>query len=649
MAAEAGCGEPADAYGTVRAFPAPPSGAAASARVLRQQRPSAAAALFGRAAQVHLPAGYAVARGFCSARECAALDAWFGEGGAGAAAGVERTAFDGEALGEGEARDGEQPAVAQLYSRPAPLREHLPWLLQRVTALKDSFGEAIGVDRAELELVSHAQDVRHITYSAGHECPWHLDNPTSSFNTIVLLAEPGEEFTGGVLMMGPNDEAVPLSSLRRGDAVIYSTPRTEHAVTRVDSGERRICLVELKRRDLVEQEAVDAEAIGVEGSSEGATGEQPVSVLERCQREEEERKRRRPPQVAAAQALALLRERWGLQEPRVVRELVSYDDRNYEVVDDASGARFVLKLHNGVESDKPPFLEAMNMMMAAIDAAGVPCPTPLPLTGSGSGGLTALGVELGGGGDASSSHAARLLRWVPGAPLVTDKAQTESEWEGCGEMVGRMAAALAELDPPPEALTRMHLWDLANFPSVGAYVSCIKDESRQALARAVLSDFDSEVASLAASLPRQALHNDANEQNLLVADGQAAGVVDFGDAVLSFRVAEAAIMLAYQALDKADRVEACAAMLRGYARAAPRLNEDELRVLPALVRARLCCSVVMGAYSHSQDPENDYLLVTQEPGWAALRELSLMEADGGKREAFTRRMIEAYADGCGGQ
>lgn len=42
-------------------------------------------------------------------------------------------------------------------------------------------------------------------------------------------------------------------------------------------------------------------------------------------------------------------------------------------------------------------------------------------------------------------------------------------------------------------------------------------------------------------------------------------------------------------------------------------------VLQICVAARLCQSVVIGLYSHSLDPENDYLLVTQENGWKMLK------------------------------
>ena len=52
------------------------------------------------------------------------------------------------------------------------------------------------------------------------------------------------------------------------------------------------------------------------------------------------------------------------------------------------------------------------------------------------------------------------------------------------------------------------------------------------------------------------------------------------------------------------------------------LTETERRVLPTLIQSRLVCSVVLGAFSASQDKSNEqYLLLTQKPGWAALKKM----------------------------
>ena len=69
---------------------------------------------------------------------------------------------------------------------------------------------------------------------------------------------------------------------------------------------------------------------------------------------------------------------------------------------------------------------------------------------------------------------------------------------------------------------------------------------------------------------------------------------------------------------KRDRmISAAAALLRGYGTVRT-LTDRERRHLVLLIACRLSCSVTLGAYSHKQAPENEYLLQHAKPGWDAL-------------------------------
>ena len=73
-------------------------------------------------------------------------------------------------------------------------------------------------------------------------------------------------------------------------------------------------------------------------------------------------------------------------------------------------------------------------------------------------------------------------------------------------------------------------------------------------------------------------------------------------------------------LRKEDPVSDAIHVIRGYTSAYP-LLDDEITALPTLIACRLVCTCVLGAYSYSQDPGNDYLLATQKLGWDALEAL----------------------------
>ena len=81
------------------------------------------------------------------------------------------------------------------------------------------------------------------------------------------------------------------------------------------------------------------------------------------------------------------------------------------------------------------------------------------------------------------------------------------------------------------------------------------------------------------------------------------------------------VALAYSMMNsygKRDRMlSAASSMLRGYHSVRP-VAYSERRYLPLLIACRLACSATLGAYSYSQNPENEYLLLHAKPAWYAL-------------------------------
>lgn len=205
-------------------------------------------------AQDHVPAAYCVLRGFLTPDDVQDLDAWFTNG---LHPSIRTTDFAGGDLGAAAAASSDGPSagpiVRQLYRDPGPFIERFAAVYARLLALAHTVGTLIGLETSELDCVSFCNDIRHITYRAPHEgCPWHRDDPQSHFNTIFMLARPGEDFEGGNLVLHPGPCADPADAasvrLTQGDAVIYTAPLTDHMVETVTSGVRRICLVELQRQ-----------------------------------------------------------------------------------------------------------------------------------------------------------------------------------------------------------------------------------------------------------------------------------------------------------------------------------------------------------------------------------------------------------------
>jgi len=282
-------------------------------------------------------------------------------------------------------------------------------------------------------------------------------------------------------------------------------------------------------------------------------------------------------------------------------------DQNFRL-ETTTGDTFVLKIANGLEDEN--LLAAQTDALRRVESTGI-CPRVLP-TADG-----AWMTQINGADD--SRHWVRLLTFLPGAPLGRQHRQTPALLRDVGRRVAQVDAALADFDHP--AIHRVFDWDLAQgLAVVEKYAPLIADPELRALVEMLTADYRRQTAPLLPNLPRQVIHNDANDYNLLVGGGddlysrnqQVMGLIDFGDIVHSYAVGGLAVAAAYAMLDKADPLAAAAAVVAGYHGIAPR-TDDELAALWGLIRLRLCVSVAMAAHQQSQRPDDPYLAISQQP------------------------------------
>ncbi|KAG8247502.1 hypothetical protein J6590_059239 [Homalodisca vitripennis] len=135
------------------------------------------------------------------------------------------------------------------------------------------------------------------------------------------------------------------------------------------------------------------------------------------------------------------------------------------------------------------------------------------------------------------------------------------------------------------------------------------------------------------------IHGDINEVNLLckqnnTGDWYVSAVLDLGDSHHSAYVLELAIAMAYMILLGED-IETGTHVIAGYC-SLHSLPLDELKLLRVAVCARLCQSLVLGLYTHTQDPDNKYVLSTQTAGWSLLERLWSFDAQQLEEMWFSR-------------
>ena len=137
----------------------------------------------------------------------------------------------------------------------------------------------------------------------------------------------------------------------------------------------------------------------------------------------------------------------------------------------------------------------------------------------------------------------------------------------------------------------------------------------------MLERFAAEILPRLRALPAQAIHNDANEHNVLVGDdGEVCGLIDFGDLCRAPRVCGLAVACAYAMAMLPVPEREVVPLVAGYHEVAP-LGPEELALLPDLIRTRLAMSIAMAVRQRRDQPDNEYLLISQEAVPALLRRL----------------------------
>jgi 4-aminobutyrate aminotransferase-like enzyme/Ser/Thr protein kinase RdoA (MazF antagonist) len=288
------------------------------------------------------------------------------------------------------------------------------------------------------------------------------------------------------------------------------------------------------------------------------------------------------------------------------RELTSERDQNFLIEGEAGG--IVLKIANA--SEDRAFLDAQHAALRHI--AGVEVVPRVVASASG-----APFAELTD--DDGRTHLVWAVSRLPGRLLAHVPYRDDALYEDLGRQTGSITAALAGFDHP--AVHRDFYWDVAAARAiVAAHRSLIGDDTLGAAVDALTAAFDTHVAPIAGRLPRAVVHGDINDHNVLVEprgasalDGwRVSGIVDFGDMVYSYRVADLAIAIAYAMLDADDPLTVAVAVVRGFS-ARVALDDAELAALFGLATMRLCASVCIAADQMRREPENEYLAVSQAP------------------------------------
>ncbi|MCP3689059.1 MAG: peptidoglycan DD-metalloendopeptidase family protein, partial [Gammaproteobacteria bacterium] len=323
------------------------------------------------------------------------------------------------------------------------------------------------------------------------------------------------------------------------------------------------------------------------------------------------------PQFSTQRINQFLRELFGIEAE--LKPLAGERDLNFLVV--AHSAKYVFKIAN--QNEDPGILDCQQQVFQCLAHNNI-FPNQFQAIASVHGNL----VETISDANAIP-HLCRLLIYAEGRLLAGVNPHFPELLVNLGESLGRLDKALFDFEH--EALHRPLLWKMHEALCVlEKFKPLLASSKQQSLVEYFESHFRNTVLPLDKSLRRSAIHNDANDNNVLIQGDDpwtqtVACIIDFGDMVHSWTVAEPAIAAAYAMLDKDHPLETAASIIKGYHQQLP-LQEAEIQALFDLICMRLCMSVCICAYQKSLEPNNEYLSISEQPAWRLLEKLQQIPA-----------------------
>ena len=278
-----------------------------------------------------------------------------------------------------------------------------------------------------------------------------------------------------------------------------------------------------------------------------------------------------------------------------VKSLDSYIDLNFKLTDE-TGISYVLKLHH--HQTHTGHITAQNQLLVALqqsDTLKQMVPSVIPTKNNKL--LEEVVFQ-------QTKRHMRLLTYLEGELLIeVDK--TKSLLNDLGIKLAQLDIFLARHNDDYQ-YTEPSKWDLQYFHLNEIFLEFIPDPDLRTLVDYYILQFHTHVSPELTKLRKSLIHNDANDQNLLVSGQSINGIIDFGDMVYSPLVNELAVCLAYAAMDVDDPIEVCAEVIKSYHSVLP-LLEIETDLLYYLLAGRLCVSILNSSYSRKIDPENSYI------------------------------------------
>ncbi|KPX31848.1 Uncharacterized protein ALO77_04196 [Pseudomonas coronafaciens pv. garcae] len=326
------------------------------------------------------------------------------------------------------------------------------------------------------------------------------------------------------------------------------------------------------------------------------------------------------PEVSLDQALQLLERHYALSG--TLKALGSQQDRNFLL--ETGTRRYVLKICHGAYSPAE-----LNAQHAALEHLASHLAVSVPGVIRTSDGQSLLSIEI----DGKAVHA-RLLEFIDGQSLGHVGHLSHEVVTALGELCAHLDLSLADFEHP--GLERILQWDPRHAHALIKHLlPVIKDADARACVAEAGDKAHRRLLPLIPALPIQAVHLDITEHNVVWQHNshrqwQMQGLIDFGDLVRTWRVADLSVTCAALLHHAEGDPLYILPAIRAYHALNP-LKAEELQALWPLIVARSAVLVLSSEQQASVEPGNAYIQANLAGEWnifdvATSVPMALMEA-----------------------
>ena len=194
-------------------------------------------------------------------------------------------------------------------------------------------------------------------------------------------------------------------------------------------------------------------------------------------------------------------------------------------------------------------------------------------------------------------HVARVVSYLDGMTLG-DSVPSTKLCRDMGRYLARLGFLLKDFQHPGS--DNSHLWAMKEALKLREILSHIKNETTRHLVETVLEDFEKNALTIFDSIRWQVIHSDMHAYNIIVSESNAdkvAGIIDFGDMLLSPLIVDLAVAASYLRGGKSflrvvdgDPLSLITEFLYGYHQEIP-LKRIEISILHDLIKTRLVATI----------------------------------------------------------